>query len=296
MTKNSGQPLKGKTLLITGAASGLGLVSAEQLAARGAEILLHARTLEKAEAACQTIADRTGSNRLFPYSADLGSQSQIRALADRVLERHPRLHVLMNNAGVLLGTRRRTEDGCEMTFAVNHLAGFLLTRRLLPLLTQSAPSRILNVSSIVHRWGDLDFGDLQMERGYRPLPAYYRSKLANVMFTYALARRLAGTGVTVNCLHPGMVDTPFGREGSFLYRLSKSIARPFLYMPPEKGAATQVWMASAPEMEDVTGNYYVRKRSVKSSALSYREEIQEKLWQVSETLCGLERWEGEATS
>ncbi len=282
--------IEGKTILITGANSGLGFVSAEKLASRGAEILLVCRTLDKAESTRDAIARTTGNNRLHCYGADLRSQTQIRELGDRVLIRHPRLHVLLNNAGLLLGQRQTTEDGFETTFAVNHLAPFLLTRLLMDRLLESAPARIVNVSSMVHNWGELHFEDLQMKEPYRPLAAYYQSKLANVLFTYALARRLGTSGVTANCLHPGMVNTPFGKEGSLFYKLAKAIARPVFYIPPERGAATQVWLSSAPEVATLTGKYFVGKRAVGSSALSYREELQERLWTVSEKMCGLEPW------
>ncbi|QPJ63624.1 MAG: SDR family oxidoreductase [Candidatus Nitronauta litoralis] len=279
-----------KTLLITGANSGLGRVSAEHFAGNGAEVILVCRNQEKAIAARDEITAKTGNANLHAYSADLSAVEEVRKLGKKIIENHPRLHILMNNAGVLLGERRETVDGYETTFATNHLAYFLLTRLLIDRLKESAPARIINVSSMVHAWGTINLDDIFMKRNYRALPAYYQSKLANVMFTYALAKRLEGTGVTVNCLHPGIVDTGFGREGSFLYKLSKAIARPFFYINPERGAETQIHLAESDDIKHLSGKYFTKKKAVKSSTLSYSVEDQEKLWRLSEEWCGLTHW------
>ncbi len=283
--------MRDKTILITGANSGLGRVSAEILAGKGAEVLLVCRNLEKAETTRREISAKTDKPNLHAYSADLSAMDDVRRLGEQVLKNHPRLDILMNNAGVLLGERRETADGYETTFATNHLAYFLLTRLLIDRLKESAPARVINVSSMVHAWGTINFDDPFMNKNYRSLPAYYQSKLANVMFTQSLARRLEGTGVTVNCLHPGVVDTGFGREGSFIYKLSKAIARPFFYLNKEQGAQTQIHCAESPDIDGVTGKYFVKKKTVKSSKSSYRVENQERLWNLSEELCGLPHWE-----
>ncbi len=283
--------MRNKTILITGANSGLGRVSAETLADKGAEVLLVCRTKKKADATRDQISAKTGNSNLHAYSADLSAMSDVRSLAEKILRNHPRLDVLLNNAGVLLGDRFDTVDGYETTFATNHLAYFLLTRLLIDRLKESAPARIINVSSMVHAWGSIDFDDLFMKKNYRSLQAYYQSKLANVMFTYALARRLQGTRVTVNCLHPGVVDTRFGREGSLLYKVSKAIVRPFFYINAERGAQTQIHLTESADIEELTGRYFVKKRAVKSAKSSYRVEDQERLWKLSEALCDLPHWQ-----
>lgn len=279
-----------KTIIITGAHSGLGRVSAEHLAAKGAEVILVCRNQYKALTTKHEIVEKTKNRNLHAYSADLSSMEEVRQLGETLLERHQRLHVLMNNAGVLLGERRVTADGYETTFATNHLAYFLLTRLLIDRLKESAPARIINVSSMVHAWGTINFDDIFLKKDYRALPAYYQSKLGNVLFTYAMARRMEGTGVTVNCLHPGVVDTGFGRQGSIIYKVSKAIARPFFYIKPEKGAQTQVYLAESNDVEGTNGKYFTKKKAVKSSKLSYKVEDQEKLWELSETLCNLAPW------
>ncbi len=282
--------MQNKTILITGANSGLGRVSAETLAGQGAEVLLVCRSQDKARTARDEISAKTENPNLHAYSADLSSMDDVRRLSEHILNNHSRLDILMNNAGVLLGDRRETMDGYETTFATNHLAYFLLTRLLIDRLKKSTPARIINVSSMVHAWGTIDFDDIFMEKNYRSLPAYYQSKLANVMFTYALERRLQGTGVTVNCLHPGVVNTGFGREGSFIYKVSKAIARPIFYITPEKGAQTQIYLAESDDAEELTGKYFTKKKAGKSSKLSYSVENQERLWRLSEELCGLQHW------
>ncbi len=283
--------MQDKTILITGASSGLGRSSAEYLAAKGAHLILVCRTPDKAAATRDEIRDKTGNTNLHTYYGDLSLLKEVNRLADEIIRDHTRIDVLMNNAGVLLGERRETEEGLETTFATNHLAYFLLTRRLIECLKNSAPARIINVSSMVHAWGSINFDDIFMKENYRSLPAYYQSKLANVLFTYALARRLEGTGVTANCLHPGVVKTSFGREGSFLYKVTKAIAKPFFYTTPEKGARTQNYLTETDEVEGVTGKYFVNSEAVKSSELSHDTELQERLWKWSEETCGLPHWE-----
>ncbi len=219
--------------------------------------------------------------------ADLASQRATRALAEEFLERHEALHILVNNAGLSVPKRRLTEDGIETTFAVNHLAYFLLTNLLLDRLIASAPARIINVSSAAHTSVKLDFDNLQGEKGYRPFRAYSTSKLANVAFTYELARRLEGKGVTANCLHPGVIPkTNISRESSTLFKLLIQLASymPFFMISPEEGAKTTVYLASSPEVEGVTGKYFVKSKAVKSSRASYDQRTAERLWRLSAEL------------
>ncbi|MFQ5482794.1 MAG: SDR family oxidoreductase [Nitrospinaceae bacterium] len=287
---SSAWTLRGKTCLITGANSGLGRESALALARLGAEVILACRNREAGEKTAHGIIEATGNSNVHLQVADLSSQSQIRDLAAAVLDRHPRLHVLMNNAGVLLGRRQTTVEGYETTFAVNHLAYFLLTRLLLDRLRASAPARIINVSSFVHRWVKLRFDDLFSTRRYLPMEVYAASKLANILFTYALARRLKGGRVTVNCLHPGVVATEFGRQGSALYLALKKLARPLFFASPAKGARTQIHLAVSPEVDGITGSYFANNRIAESSAYSHDRKAQERLWDISERLTGLPPW------
>ena len=240
--------MKGKTCLVTGANAGIGKAAAMELARRGARVVLLCRSETRGRAALSEIERRSGNASLDLLVADLSSQRRIRTMAEEYLRRFERLDVLVNNAAVLAWRERRVnEDGLEMTFAVNHLAPFLLTGLLLDRLKECAPSRIVTVASGAHRRAELDFDDLQNERDYSPFDAYSRSKLANVYFTYELARRLEGTGVTANCLHPGVVSTALFREMRPWQRVALWLGRPFL-LKPERGADTAVYLASASEV------------------------------------------------
>jgi NAD(P)-dependent dehydrogenase (short-subunit alcohol dehydrogenase family) len=241
------------------------------------------RTAEKGEHAVAEIRRRSGNSDVLSFVADLASPRAVRALAAELAGALPRLDVLVNNAGLMLGERVLTEDGLETTFAVNHLAYFLLTRLLEPTLTASAPARIVNVASRAHQRGTLDFDDLMGARAYEAWKAYAQSKLANVVFTYELARRLAGTGVTANCLHPGVVGTNFGNAGPSLIRIGIRLARPFL-LSSAKGAATSIYLAASPEVEGVSGKYFVDRRQRRSSDESYDPAVAARLWTVSEEL------------
>jgi NAD(P)-dependent dehydrogenase (short-subunit alcohol dehydrogenase family) len=278
--------MRGKVCLITGATSGIGLVAAREIARAGARVVLVGRDPAKCEAAVKYIAERTGSRETETLLADLSSQRQVRELARKFHDRHSRLDVLVNNAGGLWLDRRPTEDGLEMTFAVNHLAYFLLTNLLLDTLKASAPSRVVNVASAAHRRATLDFDNLQGELGYRGWPAYCRSKLANVLFTFELARRLPGTGVTANALHPGWVATGFGGNNGWTGRLIRAAAGLFA-IGPEEGARTTTYLATSPDVAGVTGRYFDRERPVPSSPASCDEESAKRLWWVSEQLAGL---------
>ena len=284
-------PLAGRVCLVTGATSGIGKATATGLARLGADLVLVARDPARGAATMAEIRSVTGNPRIELLQADLSSQAAIRQAAEDYRRDHDRLHVLVNNAGGYWATRHTTADGLERTFALNHLAYFLLTNLLLDLLRAGAPARIVNVTSSAQAFGDIHFDDLQFERRYRGQAAYNQSKLANVLFTYELARRLDGSGVTVNCLAPGVTRTNFGREDSGpVMRLLTPLARPFM-RSPEEGAATAVWLASSPEAEGVTGSYYLRRRggptARRSSRRSYDTQLARRLWQVSEELTGL---------
>jgi retinol dehydrogenase-14 len=276
--------MRGRVCLVTGATSGIGKATAHALATKGASVVIVGRDPQKGEATVQEIREATANEDVQLLRADLSSQDSIRELADRFLAEHDRLHVLVNCAGAFFRDRRVTIDGLEMTFALNHLAYFLLTTLLLDLLQGSAPARIVNVTSGAHSMGRIDFEDLQGERGYQGQTAYNQSKLANVLFTYELARRLEGTGVTVNCVHPGWVRTDFGRQNQPLaWRLMIALVAPFM-RSPERGAETVVYLAADPKVETVMGKYFRDLKPKRSSKHSYDEAVAARLWQVSEEL------------
>ena len=283
--------MAGRVCLVTGATSGIGKATATGLARLGADLLLVARDPARGRATVAELQAANDGARVELLVADLASQASIRGLAEEINRGQPRLDVLVNNAGGYWATRHTTVDGLELTFALNHLAYFLLTNLLLDLLRAGAPARIVNVTSSAQAFGDIHFDDLQYERRYRGQAAYNQSKLANVLFTYELARRLHGTGVTVNCLAPGVTRTNFGRDDSGpVMRLLTPLARPFM-RSPEEGAATAVWLASSSEAAGVSGRYYLRRRARptprRSSRRSYDTELARRLWQVSEELTGL---------
>jgi NAD(P)-dependent dehydrogenase (short-subunit alcohol dehydrogenase family) len=277
--------MSGKTSLVTGATSGIGAVAALELARRGATVIVAGRDRARCAETVRHIRARAGNNAVEAVVADLSVQAEIRRLAGEVRGRFPRLDVLLNNAGALFLKRQLSADGFEMTFALNHLAYFLLTHLLLDRLKASAPARVVNVASAAHRGARLNFDDLQGERGYRGYRAYRQSKLANLLFTYELARRLEGTGVTANALHPGVVATRFGRN-NWLWRLWGPVFRLFA-ISPAQGAETLVHLASAPEVERVSGKYFVKKQAVPSSPESYDRAAAERLWKASADLTRL---------
>jgi NAD(P)-dependent dehydrogenase (short-subunit alcohol dehydrogenase family) len=278
--------MQGKTVLITGANSGIGKETAVALARAGATVVFTSRDPQKGEQAAADIRRRSGADvALMPL--DLASFPSIRALADDFLQRYDQLHLLINNAGLILTERTETEQGFETTFGVNHLGHFLLTQLLLDRIKASAPARIVNVASAAHRFArsGLDFDDLQLTNSYGGMQAYGRSKLANIYFTRELARRLQGTGVTVNALHPGSVNTGFSHDGdtNSLYSFLWSIAKPFL-RSPEKGAQTSIYLASGPELDGITGKYFADSKETEPTSIAQDDEAARRLWTASEQL------------
>ncbi len=267
--------LQSQTILITGATDGIGEETARQLAGMGAHILLHGRNPDKAARVREDIVLNTGNAEVEILIADLQSMAQVQRLAEDVQSLTGRLDVLINNAGVYMQAYQQTPDGYEMTFAVNHLAPFLLTHLLLDLLKDSAPARIINVNSVAHGSARVDLDNLNAEKKFHPWGAYCLSKLANLLFTFKLARLLKRTEVTINALHPGTINTKMlsliGLEGK----------------PVAQGAETPVYLASAPEIAGITGEYFSRKRIAQPSEESRDQELQEKIWKISKAMTGL---------
>ena len=279
--------MTGRVCLVTGANRGLGRATALRLARLGATVAIFGRDEAQLVRARDEMRRESGNERVSCVRIDLGSLTSVRDAATEISHRFEAMHVLVNNAGVNLRRRATSADGHEMTLAVNHLGPFLLTTLLLPLLGAGAPSRIVTVTSRYERWGRIDFDDLELTRRYSAFRAYARSKLANVLFTYELAERLRGSGVTANCVHPGLVATDLMRD---LPRWLRALYEPFL-LTKEQGARSIVRLASAPELEGVTGQYFERDREARSSWRSHDPEIKERLWQVSEQLTGATRRE-----
>lgn len=277
--------MKGKTVLLTGASQGIGYYTALELAKLGANMVLVGRSAERMKQAADNLAKASGNDRMEVLLADLSSMADIRRLASDFRKSHDRLHVLVNNAGAYFGNRQLTPDGYEATFATNHLNYFLLTEALLDILKATAPARIVSVASDGHRQGRIDFDDLMGERRYDGLKAYCQSKLANVMHAYQLAKRLEGTGVTANCLHPGGVATNFAQDHPGWFGWVFKWAKPFL-VTPQKGALTSIYLASSPLVEGVTGQYFAKCLARRSSGASYDERVAKRLWEVSEGLVG----------
>ena len=272
--------MTGRTVLITGGTGGIGKATAIGLAGLGARVGIVGRDPARARAAADDISHRSGNPAVDAFVADLSCQTEVRRLAAAVLDTYPSLHVLVNNVGGFWAHRHLTADGLEHTFAVNHLASFLLTDLLLDRLKAGAPARIVTVSSNAQALGRIDFDDLQGEASYSGPRAYNQSKLANVLFTYELARRLHGTAVTANVLHPGVVRTAFGAEDpSTLTRLARPLAR-FLKSPTQ-GAATSIYLASSAAVEGVTGQYFANRKPKRSNESAYDTGIANRLWLIS---------------
>ncbi len=279
-----GTEMRGRVCLITGATNGIGKVTALELARRGATVAIVSRSAGRGAATLDEIKATSGNENVELFVADLSSQAGVRQLAAGFRAAHDRLHVLVNNAGALNLRRRESVDGLELTFALNHMAYFLLTTSLLDLLEASAPARIVNVSSNAHYRGHINFDNLQAKGWfYWGLGAYSNSKLANVLFTYELARRLAGSGVTANAVHPGFVATGFAHNNGLLVSLGMLPIRPFM-ISAWQGAQPLIWLAASPEAEGISGKFFWRHRDTRSLAESYDRGIQTRLWQVSEAL------------
>jgi NAD(P)-dependent dehydrogenase (short-subunit alcohol dehydrogenase family) len=273
--------MEGKICLVTGASAGIGLATAWELARLGAEVVITARDKARGEQALDKITAISSSNKASMLLADFSSLEQVRGLAFEFNSRFPRLDVLVNNAATIPQRREVSEDGYEMQWAVNHLAVFLLTNLLLPKLKASAPARVVTVSSMVHSGARLDFSDLQSERGYSGSGVYSMTKLANVLFTYELARLLEGSGVTANCLHPGVINTSLYR--SYMGGGGMGAAGD---AELERGAATSVYLASSPEVAGVSGKYFSNRQERRSSTESYDQDRARRLWQVSVEMTG----------
>jgi len=278
--------LDGRICLVTGATSGIGQETARGLAGLGAHVVIVGRDRDRAESARKEIIEKSGNPRVDVLLADLSSLTGIRGLADEFLSSYPALHLLVNNAGTIELARATTVDGFEKTFAVNHLAYFLLTNLLLPRLRASAPARIVNVASEAHRLGRIDLADLQSEKSYSAMRVYGTSKLLNVLFTVALAERLAGSGVTANCLHPGAVSTRLGKQNGAWAKLLIGLLRPF-FLTAEQGAANSIFVAASDELDGVSGKYFVKQRAVAPSRRSQRPGLARRVWARSNELVGL---------
>ncbi len=286
MQQSNTANMSGKTVMVTGATFGIGKATAQALAAMGATVIIVGRNPQKGKDAAAEISQKTGNTSVVSMSADLSSQQAIRQLADEFKSKYAHLHVLVNNAGGFYLNRSVTVDGLEYTFAFNHLGYFLLTNLLLDTIKASVPARIVNVSSRAQAGARIDFDDLQGEKSYSGIRAYGQSKLANVLFTVELARRLAGTGVTVNVLHPGLIRSGFGTNNGALYNFFYRFASPFL-KSPEQGAETSVDLASSPQVEGVTGKYFDNKKAVSANPVSQDESAAKRLWEISAKLTGI---------
>ncbi|MGB0523702.1 MAG: SDR family oxidoreductase [Flammeovirgaceae bacterium] len=278
--------LKGKRCLITGANSGIGKATAIQLAQQGAQIIMACRNPIKAEEAKKEVIFRSGNERVEVMLVDFAKQDEIRALADEFKSKYQQLDILVNNAGIIADQRKVTQEGYELTFAVNHLGYFLVTNLLLEELKASPSARIINVSSEAHRMGKINFDDLHLERDYSNIKAYSNSKLANILFTHELAKKLKETPVTVNALHPGVVNSNFAENSSMFLKTMMVLARPFM-VSIEKGAETSIYLASSEEVAGISGRYFVRKKAKAPSADASNPALAKKLWDISLELTGL---------
>lgn len=285
--QNTSIDMTGKTCLITGANSGIGFETAKGLAAMGAELILVCRDKIRGDEARKCIIAETGNARVDLVIADMSLMASVRELADQINRDYSQLHVLINNAGVMLSKRQLTSEGYEMQYAVHHLGPFLLTHLLLDKLKASSPARIINVTSKMHTMNTIDFDNLQAEKKFGPFKTYAASKLANIMFTYSLAERLDGTGVTVNCLHPGVIASNIGSTPGFIKVFMKS---------PRKGAETPLYLATAPELEVMNGKYFMDKKSLASSKDSYNKVVAKKLWDLTVEHTGLKDSEAESAA
>jgi len=278
--------MKGKVVVITGATSGIGEVAAVQLAAMGGRLVLVARDRARGQATLARLRDAGPDASHTAYYADLSRVAEMKRVAAEIAAAEPRIDVLINNAGALFGSRQVTPDGLEFTFATNHVAYFVLTHGLRDRLAATAGARVVNTSSDAHKGNRLDFNDLQSASGYSGFKVYGRSKLANILYTRELARRLAGTGVTANCLHPGFVDTRFGDHSGGFLAVAVKAAKTFA-ISPEKGAKTIVYLASSDDVVKVTGKYFYKCREAVPTPEAQDDDAARRLWQETEKLTGI---------
>jgi len=276
--------MQGKTVIITGATSGIGEVAAVRLAEKGARIVFTARDKARADDTMAALKKANPAADHALHMADLSRLSEMKRVG-AILAQEPRIDVLINNAGALFNKRRETEDGLEMTFALNHMAYFVITNLLLPKLRSGA--RIVTVASNAHRGARLDFDDLQVRRGYVGFPVYSKSKLCNILFNRELARRIAGSGVTANCLHPGFVATRFGDDSGGLMRTVLKVAKPIGAISPEEGAQTIIYLASSPQVNNVSGEYFYECKPATPTAEARNDGDAKRLWEISATIAGL---------
>jgi len=292
LAQKSNSTMSGKTILITGGTSGLGLVSALELARLGATVIIHGRSKEKCKRTVSDIRAQIPDANLDYLLADLASLAQVKAMANSCLESYQRLDVLINNAGAMFVKRKLSQDGFEMTFAVNHLSHFLLTNLLLQLILDTAnfqgEARIINVSSGAHRNAGLDFNDLHFEIGYGTgMKAYGRSKLANLLFSLELEKRLTGTSATVNSLHPGLVATNMASNNSPIIGWASRLIGPVFALSPEQGAQTTIYLASSPEVIGHSGGYYYEQQRIEPNPAALDFTSAQRLWKVSEDMVGI---------
>jgi len=278
--------MQGKKCLVTGATSGIGEAIALALAQKGAEVIIVSRNEEKCARIVSQIQEQSGNSAISYFRANLSSQQGIRLLAAEVKKKYSTLDVLVNNAGGFFWKRQESVDGIEMTFALNHLNYFLLTNLLLDLLHKTPSARIVNTSSGVHNNQVIDFNDLQLKKNYLHFKAYGKSKLANLYFTYELARRLTRSGITVNAFNPGFTKSNIAKEGNLAAQIIMPLTNIFS-IPTEQGANSGVYLASSPEVESITGKYFFERKPIPSSDISYDEEIAQRLWNISEELTEL---------
>jgi NAD(P)-dependent dehydrogenase (short-subunit alcohol dehydrogenase family) len=279
--------MRGKTCIITGATGGIGLETAKQLGALGARLVLVGRNRDKGNAVMARLRAELPGVAVEMHYADLSRPNEIRRLAEALLDAAARIDVLVNNAGAIFAKRETTPDGLELTFALNHMAYFRLTALLRDRLIASAPARVVNVASRAHRGSRLDFEDLQCSRHYNGWRAYQRSKLANILFTRELARRIEGTGVTANCLHPGLVASSFGDNNRGFWRLGIAIGKLVAAIPVQRGAETPVYVASSPDLDGVSGRYFSNCRERQPDAAAQDDKTAARLWNESERLTGV---------
>lgn len=271
-------------MVVTGATNGIGLITAHALAQQGARVVLVGRSPERLAMAVAHIQATNPDASLDTVCADLSVQRDVLAVASHIKSHYDRIDVLVNNAGAYFATRQRSSDGIEMTWALNHMAPFILTNELLDLFRQSAPARIITVSSMAHQSAKINFDDLQGERRYSGWAAYAQSKLANILFTYELADRLQQSDITVNCLHPGFVATGFAQNNAGFMAGAMAVLQRFFAITPEKGAETSIFLATSPSVAQVTGRYFVDSKAVASSPASYDVTTRRRLWEISTKL------------